>query len=121
MCDYMLQRGSLRKGRVGGWGCWGGGGGGRLERERERERKRERHREREVYSCSLLSSDVCFPTPCVWVCLVYSGVVSLVVNVVTYYVSDLTFIFSVTFRTLYVNYKECVPAVLLEVLSTCKQ
>ena len=33
VCDYMLQRGSLRKGRVDGWGCWGGGGG-RLERER---------------------------------------------------------------------------------------
>ena len=44
-----LKRGSLRKGRVGGWGCWGGGGS-RSERERE------------VYSCSLLNSDVCFPT-----------------------------------------------------------
>ena len=32
----------------------GEGWGGRLERERERER--------EVYSCSLLSSDVCFST-----------------------------------------------------------
>ena len=51
----------------------------------------------------------------------YSGVVSFVVNVVTYYVSDLTFIFWVKFHTLYVNYKECVPAVLLDVLSTCKQ
>ena len=29
VCDYVLQRGSLRKGRVGWWG----GGGGRLERE----------------------------------------------------------------------------------------
>ena len=33
VCDYMLQRGSLRKGRVDGWGCWGGGG---EVRERER-------------------------------------------------------------------------------------
>ena len=29
VCEYVLQRGSLRKGRVGWWGC----GGGRLERE----------------------------------------------------------------------------------------
>ena len=49
-------------------------------------------------------------------------------NVVTYYVWDLTFIFWVIyfifwviFHTLYVSYNECVPAVLLEVLSTCKQ
>ena len=27
VCDYMLQRGSLRKGRLDGWGCWWGGGG----------------------------------------------------------------------------------------------
>ena len=27
VCDYILQRESLRKGRVGGWGCWGGGWG----------------------------------------------------------------------------------------------
>ena len=39
-------------------------------------------------------------------------------NVVTYYVSDLTFIFWVQFHILYVSYKECVPAVLLEVLSS---
>ena len=37
-------------------------------------------------------------------------------NGVTYYVLDLTFIFWVTFHTLYVSYNECVPAVLLEVL-----
>ena len=49
--------------------------------------------------------------------MLYKGVV----NVVTYCVSNLTFIVWVTFHTLYVNYKECVPAVLLEVLSTCKQ
>ena len=42
-------------------------------------------------------------------------------NVVTYYVSDLTFIFWVQFHILYVTYKECVPAVLLEVVSTYKQ
>ena len=42
-------------------------------------------------------------------------------NVVTYYVSDLTFIFWVTFHTLYASYKEGVPAVVLEVLSACKQ
>ena len=50
VCEYVLQRGSLRKGRVGGWGCWGRREGG------------EREREREVYSRSLLSSDVCCPT-----------------------------------------------------------
>ena len=50
-CVTMLQRGSVRKGRVGGWGCWWGGG----EREREREREME-----EVYSCSLLGFDLCF-------------------------------------------------------------
>ena len=44
----------------------------------------------------------------------YSSGVSFVVNVVTYCVSDLPFIFWVTFHTLYVNYKECVPVVLLE-------
>ena len=49
VCDYMLQRRIVEE-RTGGWvGMWGWGGG-RLERERE------------VYSCSLLSSDVCFPT-----------------------------------------------------------
>ena len=33
-CVTMIQRGSVRKGRVGGWGCcwWGGGGGEVRER-----------------------------------------------------------------------------------------
>ena len=43
-----------------------------------------REREREVYSCSLLSSDVCFPTHLrLGLPSIYSSVVSLVVNVVT--------------------------------------
>ena len=73
-------------------------------------------------SCSLLDFDVCFPTHLrLGLPSICYSVVSFVVNVVTYYVSYLTFIFWVKFHTLCVSYKRCVPAVLLEVLRTCMQ
>ena len=87
------------------------GAGCRLERERCEK----------CAQCSLLGFDVCFPThlrlglPSIfWCCIPCSECCNLLCVGLNVHIL-------VTFHTLYVSYNECVPAVLLEVLSTCKQ